>query len=387
MTDEIPFNRSHIAGNELTYITEAVRAGELKGDSSFTLQCHKWLEQTFSIQKALLTPSCTAALELAAILVDLKPGDEVILPSFTFTSTANAFLLRGATLRFIDIRPDTLNLDESKLPQFINEHTKVICPVHYAGVACEMDSILTLARAHSLSVIEDAAHGIMAKYKGRFLGSLGDLATFSFHQTKNYNAGEGGALAINNPQYEARAEIIREKGTNRSSFFRGEVDKYSWVDLGSSYLPSEIVSAFLWGQFEYAHQINEQRLAIWNTYAEELGELEDKGHCRLPRVPRECEHNGHMFYLLMNSAKERSEFISWMKDTRIGAVFHYLPLHTAPMGRSLGYESGMLPVTEDIAERIVRLPLYCGLTREQIDIVVNRAKSFFRKKKATVVNQ
>ena len=380
----IPFNKAHIAGKELYYIAEAVLKGELKGDGPFTKRCHEWFQSRFGVAKALLTHSCTGALEMAAILADIKEGDEVIMPSYTFTSTANAFLLRGAKLVFCDIREDTLNIDESLLPGLITEKTKVIVPVHYAGVGCDMESIMSIARANDILVIEDAAHAIMAKYKGQWLGTIGDINTFSFHETKNYSSGEGGALLLNNDNMAVRAEIIREKGTNRSQFFRGEVDKYSWVDVGSSYLPSEIVAAFLYGQLEQADVINNERLTIWNKYNQALKPFEDSGYLRLPIVPEDCEHNAHMFYILANSGVERDELLQHCRDSAIGAVFHYVPLHLSTMGEKLGYKEGDLPKTEELAGRILRLPLYCGLTEGEQNRVCASIAQFFLNRASTV---
>lgn len=373
----IPFNRAFIAGRELYYIAQAVANGELKGDGPFTRKCSEWIESRFGIQKALLTHSCTGALEMAAILLDLKPGDEVIMPSYTFTSTANAFLLRGAKPIFVDIRPDTLNIDENKIEEKISPSTKAICVVHYAGVSCDMDQIMDIAARHNLYVIEDAAHAIMAKYNDAPLGSIGHMATFSFHETKNYNCGEGGALLINDSAFAERAEIIREKGTNRSQFFRGEVDKYSWVDTGSSFLPSEIIAAFLYGQLEHADRINEERLAIWNAYYSKLAPLASKGLLKLPIVPGKCTHNAHLFYLLLNSDAEQEQLLAHLRENGIGAVFHYIPLHTAPMGRALGYKAGDLPISESTSRRIVRLPLFCGMTDFEVDYIIDCIHSFF----------
>lgn len=373
----IPFNRAFIAGRELQYIAEAVANGELKGDGPFTRKCSEWIESYFGIEKALITPSCTSALEMAAILLDLQVGDEVIMPSYTFTSTANAFLLRGAKPVFVDIRPDTLNIDESKIEEKITKATKAICPVHYAGVSCDMDSIMEIAARHNLYVIEDAAHAIMAKYRGASLGSIGHMATYSFHETKNYNCGEGGALLINDSSFIKRAEIIREKGTNRSQFFRGQVDKYSWIDIGSSFLPSEIISAFLYGQLECAEKINEERLSVWNSYYRKLEPLANRGVARLPVVPDECAHNAHLFYLLMNSEEEQIRLLSYLNSKGVFAVFHYIPLHTAPMGQQLGYAHGDFPLSESIAHRIVRLPLFCGITGEEIQYIVDHVEQFF----------
>lgn len=373
----IPFNRAHIVGKELYYIAQAVLRGELKGDGPFTQLCHRWFEERFGVKKALLTQSCTAALEMAAILFNLSDGDEVVLPSYTFTSTANAFLLRGVKPVFIDIREDTLNMDERQLSSLITNRTKAICAMHYAGVACEMDEIMEVADRHGLLVVEDAAHAILATYKGRSLGTIGHLGTFSFHETKNYNSGEGGALLINSTEFAKRAEIIREKGTNRSQFFRGEVDKYTWVDIGSSYLPSEIIAAFLYGQLEHADEINAERLEIWGRYFAALRPLEDLGLLRLPVVPSYCEHNAHMFYVLLDSVESRDRLIHHMRSLGVGAVFHYVPLHDSPMGERLGYRRGMLPVTENLSERIVRLPLYSGLTEVDQQKVCNGVKRFF----------
>lgn len=373
----VRFNKAHIAGKELHYIAQAVINGELKGDGPFTERCQRWIEDRFQVKHALLTHSCTGALEMAAFLAGIEPGDEVIVPTFTFTSTANAFLLRGANLRFIDIREDTLNLDEKAFPALINGKTKAIVPVHYAGVGCEMDSIMTTAEKHGVCVIEDAAHGIMAKYRGQWLGSIGHLGTFSFHETKNFSCGEGGALLLNDVTYRQRAEILREKGTNRSQFFRGEVDKYSWVDIGSSFLPSEIVAAFLYGQLERADEIHAERLRIWDRYNTELSDLESQGKLRLPYIPADCEHNAHMFYLLTETAKEQEELLSHCKRNGILAVFHYVPLHGAVMGQKLGYKKGEFPVAEDLSERIVRLPLYCGLTDAEQSRVIDTVREFY----------
>ena len=374
---KIPFNKAHIAGQELSYISEAVRNGDLKGDGPFTAKASKWLEERFDIGKVMLTHSCTGALEIAALLLDIKEGDEVILPSYTFVSTANAFALRGAKPVFIDIRSDTLNMDEALLEEAINERTKAICPVHYAGVGCEMDKISEIAKRKKLVVVEDAAQGIMSKYKDSYLGSIAELATFSFHETKNFSCGEGGALLINDPDFIERAEIIREKGTNRSKFFRGEVDKYTWVDLGSSYLPSEVVAAFLYGQFEKAEEISKERLKIYNTYQSELQDLADSGKFKLPFIPSQCEHNAHMFYLLFEDESERDKMLEYLRAKSIGAVFHYIPLHTSPMGESYGYKQGDLPVTEKVSSTILRLPLFCGLTVEEQAEVIAGVKEFY----------
>ena len=360
----ILFNKPFMTGKELLNISEAHSSGHLAGDGKFTKSCNTWLEQQIGCQKALLTHSCTAALEMAAILADLQPGDEVIMPSYTFVSTANAFVLRGAVPVFVDIRSDTLNIDESKIEAAITRRTKVIAPVHYAGVACEMDAIMEIAQRHNLLVIEDAAQAIMSTYKGRPLGSIGHRAALSFHETKNIISGEGGALLINDRRFVERAEMIREKGTNRSHFFRGQVDKYTWVDIGSSFLPSEIVAAFLWAQMEEANNITTQRLAIWNSYHAAFAALEQVGRVRRPIVPTECKQNAHMYYLLLRNLADRTEFIQAMKQQGINCVFHYVPLHTAPKGLACARSSGELPLTSGHSDRLVRLPLWVGLMPE-----------------------
>jgi len=358
-----------MTGDELRYIAQAHADGHLAGDGQFTRQCSEWLERQIGCRKALLTHSCTAALEMAAILADVGPGDEVIMPSYTFVSTANAFVLRGATPVFVDVRPDTLNIDESKIEAAVTPRTKVIVPVHYAGVGCEMDSIMAIAERHGLIVIEDAAQGMMSTYKGRPLGRIGHLATLSFHETKNIISGEGGALLVNDARFCDRAEIIREKGTNRSQFFRGQVDKYTWVDLGSSYLPSEIVAAFLWAQIGKGVEITRRRLAIWDTYHEHLAPRARAGAIRLPEVPPECGHNAHMYYVLLPNLSARTIFIDRLKARGVYAVFHYVPLHSSPFGRSAGRAGGELPVTDDVAERLVRLPLWLGLEEQQREVI------------------
>jgi dTDP-4-amino-4,6-dideoxygalactose transaminase len=360
----VPFNKPYVTGNELEFIKQAHADGHLSGDGIFTKKCHQWLKDETKCGAALLTHSCTGALEMAAMLANIGPGDEVIMPSYTFVSTANAFVLRGATPVFVDIRPDTLNLDETKLEQAISEKTKAIVPVHYAGVGCEMDSIMGIAAEHGLCVIEDAAQGIESSYKGQPLGSIGDLATLSFHETKNIISGEGGALLINDPDLAERAEIIREKGTNRSLFFRGQVDKYTWVDFGSSYLPSELIAAFLWAQMEEARSITERRLGIWRTYHTAFKDLEKKGRARRPIIPADCKHNAHMYYLLLPDLKTRTTFIQKLAEQGIGAVFHYVPLHSSPMGREVGLTRGDLCNTEDLSDRLVRLPLWLGIEDE-----------------------
>ena len=357
----IPFNKPYMTGKELWYIAQAHQNGWLAGDGGFTKKCNTWLETRTGTHKALLTHSCTAALEMSAILTDIQPGDEVIMPSYTFVSTANAFVLRGAVPVFVDIRPDTLNIDETKIEEAITDKTKAIVPVHYAGVGCEMDTIMAIAHRHGLMVIEDAAQGIMSAYKGRPLGSIGHLGALSFHETKNIISGEGGSLLVNDLGLAERAEVIREKGTNRSMFFRGQVDKYTWVDLGSSYLPSELVAAFLWAQMEEAEEITRRRLAIWNTYHQWLEDTEKSGLMRRPIVPEHCLHNAHMYYLLLPSLEKRSKFIRLLKEQDIHPVFHYVPLDSSPMGVRVGRTSGNLNHTHELSERLVRLPLWVGL--------------------------
>ena len=370
----IPFNKPHMTGKELWYISQAHASGHLAGDGQFTKKCSAWLVQRTGSQRALLTHSCTAALEMAAILADVQPGDEVIMPSYTFVSTANAFVLRGATPVFVDIRPDTLNIDETRIEEAITPRTKVIVPVHYAGVSCEMDTIMEIARRHNLLVIEDAAQGIMSTYKGRPLGSIGHMAALSFHETKNIISGEGGALLINDPRFVERAEMNREKGTNRSQFFRGQVDKYTWVDVGSSYLPGEIVAAFLWAQMEEADAINKRRLDIWSNYNQWFANLEKAGKIRRPTVPRECVHNAHMYYLLLPSLGHRTAFIERLKTNDINAVFHYIPLHSSPRGQSIGRAVGDMTNTNIAGERLVRLPLWLGLEEWQSEVIQTAMK-------------
>lgn len=366
---KIPFNKPYMTGKELWYIAQSHANGHLSGDGNFTKKCNNWLERHTGVQKALLTHSCTAALEMAAILADIQPGDEVIMPSFTFVSTANAFVLRGAVPVFVDIRSDTLNIDETKIEAAITEKTRAIVPVHYAGVGCEMDTIMSIARKYRLIVIEDAAQGIMATYKGRPLGSIGHLGCLSFHETKNIICGEGGALLINDPKFIERAEIIREKGTNRNQFFRGQVDKYTWVDTGSSYLPSELIAAFLWAQMEEANFITSERLAIWSLYHQFLKEQEATGKLRRPIIPKECEHNAHMYYILLPNIEIRTHLISELKKQNIYSVFHYIPLHNAPYGLECSRTSDELKVTENIADRLLRLPLWLGLESHQAFVI------------------
>jgi dTDP-4-amino-4,6-dideoxygalactose transaminase len=369
-SEKIQFNRPHMTGKELYYIAEAKFGNMLAGDGPFTKRCHQWLENTSGCNKALLTHSCTAALEMAALLLDIQPGDEIIMPSYTFVSTANAFVLRGGVPVFVDIREDTLNLDERLIEAAITPRTRAIVPVHYAGVACEMDSILAIAQRHDLHVVEDAAQGIMAYYKGRPLGSLGSLGALSFHETKNVISGEGGALLVNDPALVRRAEIIREKGTDRSSFFRGEVDKYTWQEVGSSFLPGELIAAFLWAQLEEATGITEQRLACWQHYHDALAPLEQKGLLRRPIVPADCTHNAHMYYVLLDSQIDRQMVLNALKSAGVHSVFHYVPLHSSPAGKRYGRVHGSMAVTDRQSERLIRLPLWVGLTPEQQDRVI-----------------
>jgi len=372
----IPFNKPYMTGKELYYIAEAHFNGILAGDGPFTKLCHKWLEENSGAKKALLTHSCTAALEMAAILADIQKGDEVIMPSYTFVSTANAFVLRGGVPVFVDIRPDTLNIDESKIEAAITPRTKVIVPVHYAGVGCEMDVIMDIAMRHNLLVIEDAAQGIMSTYKGRALGSIGHMGTLSFHETKNIISGEGGALLINDEQFAERAEIIREKGTNRSQFFRGQVDKYTWVDTGSSYLPGEIIAAFLWAQMEEAGDITRRRLDIWNIYHKAFAQLEQSSSVRRPVIPLDCGHNAHMYYLLMPDLEKRTALIEYLKKAEVKAVFHYVPLHTSACGHQYARTHGELNATDLQSDRLIRLPVWIGLTLQQQNRVVNLIHDF-----------
>jgi dTDP-4-amino-4,6-dideoxygalactose transaminase len=367
--DPVPFNRPFMTGKELWYIAQAHAAGHLAGDGRFTQQCNRWIEQHTGTAKALLTHSCTGALEMAALLADVQPGDEVIMPSFTFVSTANAFALRGAVPVFVDVRADTLNLDERLIEAAITPRTKAIVPVHYAGVACEMDAIMELARARGLLVIEDAAQALMSTYKGRPLGSVGDLAAVSFHETKNVISGEGGALLVNLPRLAARAEIIREKGTNRSQYLRGQVDKYTWVDLGSSYLPGEIIAAFLWAQMEEVHSITQRRLAMWAQYHQWFVEAENAGRLRRPVVPEHCVHNAHMYYVLLPDLDRRSATIDKLKALGVHSVFHYVPLHSSPAGLRYGRSHGAMAVTDDVSSRLLRLPLWLGMEERQTEVI------------------
>jgi len=378
-TDYIPFNRPYATGNELVYAAEAQRNYHLSGDGPFTKRCHQWIEQQTGCARALLTHSCTSALDLAALLLDLKAGDEVILPSYTFVSTANAFVLRGAVPVFVDIREDTLNLDERLIEAAITPRTRVIAPVHYAGVSCEMDSIVAIARRYNLRIVEDAAQAIMAGYKGRAPGALGDLGSLSFHETKNVMSGEGGCLLVNDPELALRAEIIREKGTDRGRFFRGEVDKYTWQDVGSSFLPSDLTAAFLWAQLEQAQRITEERLALWQRYHEMLAALEQQGLLRRPIVPADCRHNGHMYYILLQSETDRRRVLAGLKENGIGAVFHYVPLHSSPAGLRFGRAHGDLSRTTSLSQRLVRLPMWLGLSRAQQQRVCETLAAILRK--------
>jgi dTDP-4-amino-4,6-dideoxygalactose transaminase len=366
----IPFNRPFMTGNELRYIEQAYANGHLAGQGEFAARCSRWLEDAIGSTRALLTHSCTGALEMAAILSEVGPGDEVILPSFTFVSTANAFVLRGATPVFVDIRSDTLNIDEARIEAAITPRTRVIVPVHYAGVGCEMDTIMEIAEAHGLLVIEDAAQGVQATYKGRPLGGIGHLAAVSFHETKNVISGEGGALLVNRPSFSSRAEVILEKGTNRSQFFRGEVDKYTWVDIGSSYLPGEIVAAFLFAQLEEAQTITNRRRAIWQRYHEAFADAEKRGLIRRPVVPPECVHNAHMYYLLAADVTARTEIIDRLRSRGVHSVFHYVPLHSSPFGSNVGRTSGSMTITDDVSDRLVRLPLWLGL-EDHVDRIID----------------
>ena len=375
MNDAIWFNRPAVTGREIEYMQQALAGGAISGDGPFTRRCHERLEAITGARRALLTTSCTHALEMAALLLDVGPGDEIVCPAFTFVSTINAFALRGAVPRFVDIRADTLNLDERQLEAALNARTRAIVVVHYAGVACEMDTIMRIADAHGLPVVEDNAHGLFGTYKGRPLGSFGALATLSFHETKNLNCGEGGALLINDERFVGRAEILREKGTNRSRFFRGEVDKYTWVDIGSSYLPSDLLAAFLWAQLQASDAIQQRRQEIWSAYATALAAWAATHGVTLPTVPAECEHPAHLFYLLLPTLEARTAFIAHLRAQQILTVFHYQPLHLSDMGRRLGGRAGQCPVTEDIADRLVRLPLYYQLTAPQQARVVGAVTS------------
>ena len=372
----IPFNRPTNVGNELEYIQQAVQSSHLAGDGNFTKKSHAILEEAMNVPKALLTTSCTHALEMSALLLDLKEGDEVIVPSFTFVSTINAFVLRGAKAVFADVRPDTLNLDESKLESLITPQTRAIVVVHYAGVGCEMDAIMEIANRHKIPVIEDNAHGLFGKYKGKDLGTFGVMATQSFHETKNLTSGEGGALLINDEKYFEDAEVLREKGTNRSRFFRGQVDKYTWVNLGSSYLPSEILAAHLFAQLEKREEIQSARKRIWETYYKELADWAEENHVQMPFVPAHCEQTYHMFYMLFPNLEARTKAIAHLKERGIQAVFHYLPLHLSPMGEKYGGKVGDCPVTEQISDQLIRLPFYTNMTEDEQKTVIAVLKEF-----------
>lgn len=375
----VDFNVPPCVGNEIEYVKQAIESHKICGDGQFTKKCHQWMEERFNAQKVLLTTSGTTALDMAMLLCDLQPGDEVILPSYTFSSTATSAVLAGAKLVFVDVRPDTMNIDENKIEDAITDKTKVIIAMHYAGVACEMDTIMDIAKRHNLIVVEDAAQGVMSKYKGKYLGTIGTFGCYSFHETKNYSMGEGGALVINDSEYNERAEILREKGTNRAKFFRGQVDKYTWVDFGDSYLPSELNAAYLWAQLLNADEINDNRIATWNRYYQGLQTMAKEGKFEIPTVPEECEHNAHMFYLKCKDLKERSEFIKFMKEKELYCVFHYIPLHSAPAGEKFGRFDGEDEFTTKESERLVRLPMYYGLREDQVDLVVEGIKEFFSK--------
>ena len=373
----ISFNVPPVVGNELKYIEQAIGNHKICGDGEFTKKCSAWMEEKTGTAKALLTTSCTHATEMAALLADIQPGDEVVMPSFTFVSTADAFVLRGAKVKFVDIRPDTMNIDETLIEDAITDKTKAIVPVHYAGVGCEMDTIMDIARKHHLLVIEDAAQGVMSSYKGKALGTIGDYGCYSFHETKNYSMGEGGALLIKDPDMIERAEIVREKGTNRSKFFRGQIDKYTWVDAGSSYLPSELNAAYLWAQLEQADMVNDNRLKSWNLYKELLTPIAEKEYITLPYIPEECTHNAHMFYIKTKNLEERSALISYLKENGVLAVFHYIPLHGAPAGQKYGEFIGEDKYTTRERERLVRLPMYYNLSEEDITYVAELISRFY----------
>lgn len=374
----IVFNVPPYTGKELDYISQAVKEQKICGDGTFTKKCNSWIEENTGTGKCLLTTSCTHATELAALLAQVGPGDEIIMPSYTFVSTANAFVLRGATPVFVDIRPDTMNIDETLIEAAITDKTKAIVPVHYAGVACEMDTIMDIAKRHELLVIEDAAQGIMSTYKGKALGTIGDFGAYSFHETKNYSMGEGGALLIRDEKYVEEAEILREKGTNRSKFFRGQIDKYTWVNYGSSYLPSDMNAAYLWAQLEMAEEINAHRLELWAQYYEELLPLQERGLLELPYVPEDCVHNAHMFYIKTKDLAERTALISFLKENGILAVFHYIPLHSAPAGLKYARFHGEDKYTTKESERLCRLPMFYKLTAEEVSYITQKIKEFYR---------
>lgn len=374
----ISFNVPPVVGNEIEYIKEAIDKRKLCGDGEFTRKCSEWFENKTGTAKALLTTSCTHATEMAALLLDIQPGDEVIMPSYTFVSTADAFVLRGAKVVFVDIRKDTMNLDETRIEQAITEKTKAIVPVHYAGVSCEMDTIMAIAKNHGLAVVEDAAQGVMSAYRGKALGTIGDYGCYSFHETKNYSMGEGGCLLIKDKAHLEQAEIIREKGTNRSKFFRGQIDKYTWVDAGSSYLPSELNAAYLYAQLLQEEKIRTDRLNSWNKYNQKLKKVADEGKIELPYIPKECEHNAHMYYIKTKDIEERTAFIQFMKENGISCVFHYIPLHTSPAGKKFGRFDGEDRYTTKESERLVRLPLYYGLTDEDHEKICEKIYDFYK---------
>lgn len=374
---KIPFNRAIYSPESFEYIKEVIETSAIAGDGKYTKLCSNWMQQRFNAKKILMTTSCTAALEMCALLLDIKPGDEIIMPSYTFVTTANSFVMHGGTPVFIDIRPDTMNIDENLIESAITEKTKAIVVVHYAGVGCEMDSIMCIAKRHNIPVIEDAAQGVMAKYKGRYLGTIGTFGCYSFHETKNYTMGEGGALVINDERYTERAEILREKGTNRSKFFRGLVDKYSWVDKGSSYLPSEINVSYLYGQFLMVDEINDNRLALWKYYDDELSEIVNTYGLESPSVPIECEHNAHMYYLKLKNLEKRTKFITSLRSKGVGCVFHYVPLHSSEGGLKYGRFNGKDIYTTKESERLVRLPMYYGMTEEEKSMVTDEIKAYF----------
>ena len=374
----IPFNKPPFLGTEFDYIKKAVNNQKICGDGEFTKDCNAWLENKTGASKALLTTSCTHSLEMAALLLDIKPGDEVIMPSYTFVSTADAFVLRGAKIKFVDIRPDTMNIDEKLIEDAITDKTKAIVPVHYAGVGCEMDTIMDIAKRHNLKVVEDAAQGVMSEYKGKALGSIGDYGCYSFHETKNYSMGEGGALLIKNEDDIELAEIIREKGTNRSRFLRGQIDKYTWVEAGSSYLPSDMNAAFLWAQLQEADKINNDRLAAWDRYYKGFEQLEQEGFVTRPFIPEECKHNAHMFYLKAEDLETRTKLISFLKENGVMAVFHYVPLHSAPAGEKFGEFVGEDKYTTKESDRLVRLPMYYGLSESETDKVIEKVIEFYK---------
>ncbi len=373
----INFNVPPVTGEELAFIRQAIENRKISGDGEFTRKCSQWLEKSFSVSKALLTTSGTSALDMAMLLCDLQPGDEVILPSYTFSSTATSAVLAGASLVFVDIRPDTMNIDEAKIESAITEKTRAIIVMHYAGVACEMDTILNIAQKYGLKVIEDAAQGIMSTYKGKPLGTIGDFGCYSFHETKNFSMGEGGALLINAPEHIERAEILREKGTNRSKFFRGQVDKYTWVDIGDSYLPSELNAAYLWAQLQHAKEIQSDRMRVWQAYREALHPLEKAGKLILPTVPEDCAHNAHMFYIKLRNLDERTKFIAYMRECDICSVFHYVPLHSSPAGLRFGRFHGKDEYTTKESERLARLPLYYRIDSEDLNHIIQKVKDFF----------